>query len=77
MLYFERDCPKANVTGVKPNTMYIVNWFDPGNGKWIVPDTRLISDDSGRITLPQYPDNSDQSGMDWAIKLTMLPNKLP
>jgi hypothetical protein len=77
MLYFERDCPKANVTGVKPNTMYIVNWFDPGNGKWIVPDTRLISDDSGRITLPQYPDNSDRSGMDWVIKLTMLPNKLP
>jgi hypothetical protein len=77
MLYFERDCPKAKLTGVKPNTMYIVNWFNPGIGKWIVPDTRLISDDSGSIMLSQYPDNSDLSGMDWAIKLTLLPNRLP
>ena len=77
MLYFERDCPEANLTGVKLNTIYIVNWFDPRNGKWVVPDTRLNSDDSGRIVLPKYPDNSDRSGMDWAIKLTALPNKMP
>ena len=75
MMYFEKDCPQATVTGLKPNTKYDASWFDPGNGQWINVEAPVITNDSGQIVMPQFPDNSDKSETDWAIKLTL--NKAP
>jgi hypothetical protein len=72
LLYFEKNCPKATVAGLKPKTNYAARWFDPRNGKWISFVGPLVVDDSGQITLPPFPDKTNQSGMDWALKLTLL-----
>jgi hypothetical protein len=73
LLYFEKDCPESTITGVKPNTGYTANWFDPGNGRWIPVNNPLVSDGSGRIALPPFPDKGAKgkvrSDIDWAIKL--------
>ena len=71
LLYFEKECPHTVVTDVKPNAMYYANWFNPVTGRWISIDTPLNADETGRIILPQFPDNTDRSDMDWAIKLTL------
>ena len=34
LLYFERDCPEAAVTGAKANARYAAHWFDPRKGRW-------------------------------------------
>ena len=75
LMYFEKDCPRAVVTGIKPNTKYDASWFDPRNGQWIKVETPIITNETGQIVLPQFPDNSDKSETDWAIKLTL--NKAP
>ena len=72
LLYFEKNCPKATVAGLKPKTNYAARWFDPRNGKWISFVGPIVVDDSGQITLPPFPDKTNQSGMDWALKLTLL-----
>jgi len=72
LLYFEKNCPKATVAGLKPKTNYTARWFDPRNGKWISFVGPIVVDDSGQITLPPFPDKTNQSGMDWALKLTLL-----
>ena len=72
MLYFEKGCPQAVVTGVNPKAKYNANWFDPRNGRWIHVDIPQVAEETGRIILPPFPDNTDLSGMDWAIKLTLI-----
>ena len=72
LLYFEKGCPQTVVTGVKPKAMYNANWFDPRNGRWIQVDTPQVAGEAGRIILPPFPDNTDPSGMDWAIKLSLI-----
>ena len=71
LLYFEKDCPRAVVTGFRPGARYKVNWFNPRNGQWIDADTAIVTSESGQITLPPFPDNSSRSETDWAIKLTL------
>ena len=70
MLYFEKDCPRSVITGIKQGNEYKAGWFDPKNGTWIQSDNPLIPDPSGRIVLPPFPDNKARSGTDWALKLT-------
>jgi hypothetical protein len=77
MLYFEKDCPQAVVTGFRPDARYVARWFDPRNGLWRSVDNLLVTDESGKIVLPQFPDKKAPSEMDWAMKLTLVPNKLP
>ncbi len=71
LLYFERDCPKAAVAGVKANASYNARWFDPRNGKWINGEDSLVADASGRIALPPFPNRTSKSDMDWVLKLTL------
>ncbi len=71
LLYFEKGCPQAVVTGVNPKARYNANWFDPRNGRWIRVETPQVAEETGRIILPPFPDNTDRSGMDWAIKLSL------
>jgi hypothetical protein len=71
MLYFERDCPRATVSGLVPNAAYRARWWDPREGGW--SDTgggTLESDAAGRAALPPFPDGNGPSRNDWALKLT-------
>ncbi|UCG48648.1 MAG: DUF4038 domain-containing protein [Phycisphaerales bacterium] len=68
LLYFEKDCPKAVVSGALPGVKYAVRWFDPRTGRWIVRRV-LEADADGRIPLPDFPDGGPKSETDWALKL--------
>ncbi len=71
LLYFERDCPQAVVTGAKPNARYVVRWFNPRNGDWVAGETSLAADGSGRMALTPFPGGGAKSDADWAVKLTL------
>ena len=68
LLYFEKDCRKAILSGARPNCKYSAAWFNPRTGKWS-SNGILTADSSGRIAIPIFPDNSDRSKNDWALKL--------
>jgi hypothetical protein len=73
-LYFEKDCPKATISGAIPNTAYIGRWFNPRSGEW--SDTgsgRLTADAEGKMSLPDFPDGSGLSKNDWGLKLLATP----
>ncbi len=68
MLYFERDCPVARLSGARAGAEYDAHWFDPRQGKWI--DAGVLKADSrGAIELPEFPKGSRKSKADWALKL--------
>jgi hypothetical protein len=72
MLYFEKECPQATVSGARTGGRYVARWFDPRTGKWIgKTGTALIASADGRIILPPFPDRSKKSRTDWALKLTL------
>jgi hypothetical protein len=68
LLYFEKDCPRATVSGLSPRSRYRARWFDPRTGKW-QPAGRLAADRDGQAILPGYPDGSERSGRDWGLQL--------
>ncbi len=70
MLYFEKDCPKASLSGALPRSKYKALWFNPRTGDWIGAGV-LGADSTGKITLPSFPDKSTRSNSDWALKLTL------
>ena len=70
VLYFEKDCPKASLSGALPRSKYKALWFNPRTGDWIGASV-LSADSAGRITLPNFPDKSTRSNIDWALKLTL------
>jgi hypothetical protein len=68
LIYFEKDCPRAKVSGAIPGALYDATWFDPRTGsrtEVAIPDT----EDDGTILLPTFPDGSTKSKLDWALKL--------
>ena len=70
MLYFEKDCPRAILSGAVPGTVYELNWFDTAEGIWVEGEN-IPSDQDGRITLPDFPGGYDISTRDWALKLKL------
>ncbi len=71
LIYFEKDCPKAAVSGARPGKNYRATWFNPRTGQWIQGNPEnLTADRTGKIHLPPFPDNSTNSEMDWGLKLT-------
>jgi hypothetical protein len=72
LLYFEKDCPRAVVSGMKPNAKYNASWFDPRDGSWIGGDAPLVADGSGKIQMPPYPEKTSRSQKDWAFKITLI-----
>jgi hypothetical protein len=70
LLYFEKECPKASLSGALPRSEYKALWFNPRTGDWIDAGV-LIADSVGGITLPNFPDRSKISNTDWALKLTL------
>jgi uncharacterized protein DUF4038/uncharacterized protein DUF5060 len=71
LLYFEKDCPKAVVLQMPPNTKYAAQWFNPRTGDWLDAGSGdVISDSTGGIDLPHFPGDSAKSTNDWGLKLT-------
>jgi len=78
LLYFEKDCPRATVSGLAANAHYRAEWFDPRAGRWQrVGSGRLVSDADGRVVLPRFPDDSEKSGNDWGLKLVKVGRQEP
>lgn len=71
LLYFERNCPRATLSGALPETSYAVEWFDTVTGKWMEL-ARLVSDRDGKVAMPEFPDGTAVSSRDWAAKLTLV-----
>jgi len=71
MLYFEKDCPQATLSGVQPGGKYLVRWFNPRTGRWSDADTQpALVASSGQIPLPPFPGEGTTSKNDWAMKIT-------
>jgi YD repeat-containing protein len=75
MLYFERDCPPATVSGATSGGEYAARWFNPRTGEWSAVSEPLVADASGRIALPPFPGGEGRSVADWALKLRAYPDK--
>ena len=74
LLYFEKDCPKAKLSGALFCCKYKAQWFNTRTGVWIDAGV-LKADPGGDISLPDFPDHSEVSQNDWALKLTLLPER--
>jgi hypothetical protein len=68
LLYFEKDCPSATLSGALSKTRYEAKWFNPRTGKWVDAGV-LTADASGQIGLPNFPGNLTRSETDWGLKL--------
>ncbi len=70
LLYFEKDCPLAVVSGLEPGAAYHARWFDPREGVWLAAGSgSLTPDPNGRIVLSPFPDKRERSQSDWGLKL--------
>jgi len=70
LLYFERDCPRAVLSGARSGAKYRAQWFDPRSGKWLIGKADFATADSaGKIMLPAFPDGKAKCSEDWALKL--------
>ncbi|MHC4113286.1 MAG: apiosidase-like domain-containing protein [Planctomycetota bacterium] len=68
LLYFEKDCPAATLSGARPKARYGTRWFNPRTGKWLDKKV-LVAEAEGNITLPHFPGDLAQSNTDWGLKL--------
>jgi len=71
MIYFEKHCPRAILSGAVPKGKYKASWFDPRKSRWIDAGT-VRPDEKGRIVLPKFPDNLEKTVEDWALKLEVF-----
>ncbi|MFC2098564.1 DUF4038 domain-containing protein [Bacteroidota bacterium] len=71
LLYFEKDCKKAILSGTIPNASYIIQWFDPSIGNWVKTEI-LEPDKNGKLILPDFPEGLNISKKDWAMKLNLI-----
>ena len=71
LLYFEKDCPVATLSGALSNARYAARWFNPRTGDWAAAGA-LTADNAGKIALPNFPGGSTKSDTDWALKLTLM-----
>ena len=70
VLYFEKDCPKGNLSGAISKGKYAARWFNPRIGIWRDAGV-LVADSAGLIDLPNFPGNFSKSRKDWAMKLKL------
>ena len=68
LLYFEKDCPAATLSGAIPSMRYETRWFNPRTGKWL-DDKVLLANAQGKITLSNFPGDLARSETDWGLKL--------
>jgi len=73
LVYFERDCPRATLSGAKARGKYQAQWFNPRTGDWAAAsDETLTADATGQIALPAHPGNKAKADADWGLKLTLV-----
>ncbi|MGP8246578.1 MAG: DUF4038 domain-containing protein [Bryobacteraceae bacterium] len=66
LAYFEKGCPRSQVRGARPSSLYRAQWFDPRNGSWQDAGNGAVhSSIIGIIVLPDFPADSD-----WGLRLT-------
>jgi hypothetical protein len=70
LIYFEKDCPQATVSGALSGRTYEASWFNPRTGEWTKAGPLEASGD-GTIRLPVFPGPETKSTIDWAIKLAL------
>ena len=71
LLYFERDCPPATLSGAKPNGKYASRWYNPRTGRWLGRSAvELQADSGGKLALGPFPDAPGKARTDWALKLS-------
>jgi hypothetical protein len=68
LLYFENGAELPTLSGVKANTSYSFQWFDPRTGAWKEAQS-LRSDAKGALVIPNFPNGTKTSAMDWAAKI--------
>ena len=74
VLYFEKDCPQATLSGAQPDGKYVTRWFNPRTGLWSDADAKpALVASKGQIALPPFPGEGTTSKTDWAMKLTQEP----
>jgi hypothetical protein len=72
LLYFEKGCRRATLSGAIANTEYKTQWFNPRTGQWNIPvNGNLKADSEGEIMLPKFPGNLSLSDTDWGLKLKL------
>jgi len=71
LMYFEKDCPKAVLSGALFGNKYKAQWFNTRTGDWINAGV-ITADPSGEISLPDFPENAELSKNDWGLKLTLI-----
>ena len=73
LLYFEKDCPRATLTGARPGGKYRARWFNPRTGQWTGADGGTLAvDGAGKIALPKFPGDGTKSDVDWAMSLVSV-----
>jgi len=71
LLYFEKDCPAAKLSGAKAKDRYKAEWFNPRTGEWLDAGVVTASNE-GKVTLPDFPGNKSKAEIDWALKLVAI-----
>jgi len=71
LVYFEKYCAQATLSGALPKAEYRSRWFDPRCGEWLDAGV-LTSSVEGKIVLPNFPGNLKKSDTDWGLKLTFI-----
>jgi hypothetical protein len=69
LLYFEEKATRPRVAGLARNAGYTWRWYDPRQGRWLVP-VALRSDREGSVRAPAFPGGASRAERDWATKLT-------
>jgi hypothetical protein len=73
LLYFEKYCGRASLSGALPDARYKARWFNPRSGDWLdAGGSTLTADADGKIVLPDFPGNAAKSDTDWALKLKLI-----
>jgi len=70
LVYFEKDCPAAKLSGALSKGRYKASWFNPRTGEWI--DAGVLSaGSSGEIALPNFPGDKSKADIDWGLRLVL------
>ena len=68
VLYFENQAALPKLNGFKPNTNYVLIWFNPIKGEW-KEKIALKSDRKGVLVITSFPDEKRKGANDWAAKI--------
>jgi hypothetical protein len=71
LLYFERACPRAALSGLPAGRGYQVRWYDPRTGHWL-DAAKITAAPDGTARLPSFPGDRATSDIDWALQLRTL-----